>query len=551
MAAGITLAALGIPEVMGYSKIAGMPIVTGLYTLLVPIAVFAVLGSSRHLVVGADSATAATMAAGLAGLAAPASAKYVALAGMLAIITGGMLILARVIRLGFLVDFLSRSALVGFLTGVGIQVAMGQLPGMLGVPTPSGGTIKKFVDTLGKIPEASLTTVAASLIVLAVIIGARRVDSRIPGPLIVVIGAIIVSWSANLASHGVSTLGKVPRGLPNFGFPNVTWSETKALLGTAGAIFIIILAQSAATSRAYAIKYRESFDEDVDLDGLGAANIFAGLSGTFVVNGSPTKTQIVDSAGGRSQLSSLTTAAIVLLVLLFLTGPLQYLPTPVLASVVFMIGIELIDIKGLRGILRVRLDEFVVALATALIVVVLGVEQGIVGAVFFSIVAHLRRGYRPYDTVLVLRNSRGLKATAVAPGAVTLPGLIVYRFAAGLYYANASRFRDEILELLDGAVPPARWLCIDCAAIDDIDYTGERTIHELDAELRERHVRVVLAEVTDNVRRLLDRYGITQLVGPSGYFETVADVILAYQKETGTTAAGDQGWPPTSTRPER
>jgi sulfate permease, SulP family len=526
--AGVTLAALGIPEVMGYAKIAGMPVITGLYTILVPIALFAVLGSSRHLVVGADSATAATMAAGLSSLAPVASPKYVALAGMLAIITGGMLIVARVIRLGFLVDFLSRSVLIGFLTGVGIQVAMSQLGGMLGVTEGSGGTIRKFVHTLAKIPDASATTVAVSVSVLVVMIAARRIDRRIPGALVAVIGAIIVSWAADLASHGVSTLGKVPSGLPSFSFPSVTGSQTVALLGTAGAIFLIILAQSAATSRAYASQYRETFDENIDLDGLGAANLAAGFSGTFVVNGSPTKTQMVDSAGGRSQISSLTTAAIVLLVLLFLTGPLQYMPNAVLSSVVFLIGIELVDVKGMSGILRVRLDEFVIAAGTALVVIVLGVEQGIVGAVVVSMIAHLRRSYRPHDTVLVLR-AGDVKAAPVAPGVVTIPGLIVYRFTNSLYYANASHFHTEILELVDSAEPKAQWLCIDCAACYDIDYTGERLLHDLHSELEDRGVRVVLSEVPDVVRHLLDRYGVTNLLQPDSFFETVSEVIAAYR----------------------
>jgi high affinity sulfate transporter 1 len=525
--AGVTLAALGIPEVMGYSTIAGMPVITGLYTILVPIAVFAVLGSSRHLVVGADSATAATMAAGLSTLAPVASPKYVALAGMLAIITGGMLIVARLIRLGFLVDFLSRSVLIGFLTGVGVQVAMGQLGGMLGVSEGSGGTIRKFVHALGEIPDASATTVAVSLSVLAVMIAAKRIDRRIPGALIAVVGAIIVSWAADLASHGVSTLGKVPSGLPTFSFPSVSGSETVALLGTAGAIFLIILAQSAATSRAYASQYRESFDENVDLDGLGAANLAAGFSGAYVVNGSPTKTQMVDSAGGRSQTSSLTTAAIVLVVLLFLTGPLQYMPNAVLSSVVFLIGVELVDVKGMNGILRVRMDEFVIAAGTAVLVIVLGVEQGIVGAVVVSMIAHLRRSYRPNDSVLILR-AGSVKAAPVTPGVFTIPGLIVYRFTNSLYYANASHFHTEILELVDSAQPKVEWLCIDCAAVYDIDYTGERLLHDLHPELVDRGVRVVLSEVPDVVRHLLDRYGLTDLIGEDGIFETVVEVIAAF-----------------------
>src|SRR5436190_12715540 len=218
--AGITLAALGIPEVMGYTKIAGMPVVTGLYTILIPIAVFACLGSSRHLVVGADSATAAIMAAGLAGLAPLASPDYVSLAGITAILCAGLLLLARLIRLGFLADFLSRSVLIGFLTGVGIQVAMGQLAGMLGVPGGTGGTLPKFFGTLEQIPDTSLATLAVSASVLGIILGLKAIDKRIPGALIAVVGSIVVSSTFDLSTHGVAILGPVPGGLPKFGVPS-------------------------------------------------------------------------------------------------------------------------------------------------------------------------------------------------------------------------------------------------------------------------------------------------------------------------------------------
>ena len=383
--AGVTLAALAIPEVMGYATIAGMPVITGLYTIVLPVMVFAILGSSRHLVVGADSATAAVMAAGLAGLAATGSKEYVALAGMLALMAAAFLLLARIVKLGFLADFLSRTVLIGFLTGVGIQVACGQVGGLLGIPEGKGitvfgrddtGTIGKLVSTLQNIDQISWSTVAVSASVIVVILFSKYVTKKVPGALIAVIGAIAVSWHWDLASHGVSTLGKVPGGLPSLGLPSGGLSEVAALIPTAASVFILILAQSAATSRAYASKYNDPFDENVDLVGLGAANIAAGLSGTFLVNGSPTKTQMVDGAGGRSQVAQLTTGVIVAIVLLFLTAPLQYMPNAVLAAVVFLIGIELVDLSGMRKVLKVRPDEFIVALATAVAVVAVGGRAG-------------------------------------------------------------------------------------------------------------------------------------------------------------------------------
>jgi SulP family sulfate permease len=528
--AGLTLAALGIPEVMGYSKIAGMPVVTGLYTLLLPVLVFALLGSSRHLVVGADSATAAIIAAGLAGLATQGSAQYVALAGALALIAAVFLILARIIQLGFLANFLSRSVLIGFLTGVGIQVAMGQVAGMLGVPSSGSGTIQKFVSALQHIPQTNIATLIISLSVLVVIIGSRMINKNIPGALIAVVGAIIASYAFTFTQYGVTVLGPVTGGFPPLGLPQVSWTPSvlAQLLTTALSIFFVILAQSAATSRAYAVKYSESFDENVDLVGLGLANVAAGLSGTFAVNGSPTKTEIVDSAGGRSQIAQITTALVVVIVLLFLTGPLAYMPNAVLSAVVFYIGVRLVDVRGMTRIYRLATAEFVVAALTALVVVVFGVEQGIILAIVLSLVDHLRHSYRPFDAVLVPTPTGHWKATAVEQNQEAAPGLAVYHFGAGLYYANAVRFTEEILGLADGAQPKIRWLDIDASAISNIDLSGADTVREVHEALRKRDVTLVISGVTGNGLKELDRYGLTQLIGEEHFYDGVPEVLEAY-----------------------
>ena len=269
MLAGVTLAALGIPEVLGYAKIAGMPLVTGLYTLLLPMAVFAVLGSSRHLVVAADSATAAILAASLTGLAVAGSERYVRLAGLAALLAGAMLLVARLARLGFLANFLSRTVLVGFLTGVGIQVAAGQLPDMLGVTAAGKQTLPKLLNTVRALPHTHLADVVVSVGVLVIVLAARRITRRIPGALIAVVLAIVVSRAADLARHGAHTIGHVPGGLPGLGLPAVGWHDIGALLGGAVSMFVVILAQSAATSRAYAAKYEEPFSEATDLVGPG------------------------------------------------------------------------------------------------------------------------------------------------------------------------------------------------------------------------------------------------------------------------------------------
>jgi len=535
--AGATLAALAIPETMGYASMAGMPVVTGLYTLVIPLFLFAVFGSSRHLVVGADSATAVVLAAGLVGMGAVSgSPQYVALAGLAALMVAVVLIAARALRLGFIANFLSRSVLIGFLTGVGIQVAMGQLHGVLGVPDGSGTTLEKFWTTLKNIPDTSIATLAVSVAVWVIILGSARINKKIPGALIAVVGMILISKFGLLPST-VTLLGDVPGGLPPIGIPQGVIDSTNiaALLPTVFSCFIIILAQSAATSRAYAVKYGDSFDENVDLVGLGLANFGAGMSGTFVVNGSPTKTEMVDGAGGKSQLAQLTAGLIVVVVLLFLTGALAYLPNAVLAAVVLLIGLRLVDIAGMQGIARVRGGEFAVAVATAATVVIVGIEQAIVLAIVLSIIEHLSHAYRPFDTTIAISPEGRLEATPISSGTViqAAPGLVIYRFGAGLYYANSARFVEEALAILDDADPKIEWFCVSGASIGDIDYSGAGAIRQVVDEVKERGATFVVCEVEPGVAGIPAQYGLDVDIG--GTYAFIEDVIAAYGKRGTTT----------------
>jgi SulP family sulfate permease len=531
--AGVTLAALAIPEVMGYTRIAGMPVITGLYTILIPMALFALLGSSRHLVVGADSATAAIMAAGLGGLAATASPEYVSYAGILALMAATLLILARIIRLGFLADFLSRTALIGFLTGVGVQVLIGEITGMLGIPGGGSGPLQKLAfdfRQLGRINTYSLLT---SIAVLAIITGSRKINRRIPGALIAVVGSILSGYVFNLPAYGVAVIGAVPAGLPRLSLPEAPMNSTiiGQLLPVAFSMFIVILAQSAATSRAYATRYGEHLSENLDLVGLGIANIGAGISGTFVVNGSPTKTQMVDSAGGRSQLAQMSASVVVLSVLLFLTEPLAHMPNATLSAVVFLIGVELIDFKGMHQIFVERPYEFWVALITALVVVLIGVEQGILLAILLSLIIHTRHGYKPKNSLLKTDRLGNLRTASLSSGAQVEPGLMIYRFQHSMYYANAEHFTQEAIDLVNGAAPPLRWFCIDAVAVDDIDFSAAAALREIYRRLKEKEIRLVIANLEDDVLRELERSGLVVLLGADAIFETIADVIQAYRRE--------------------
>ncbi|WP_433966644.1 SulP family inorganic anion transporter [Tunturiibacter gelidiferens] len=516
---------------MGYTKIAGTPVITGLYTMLIPTTLFALFGSSRHLVVGADSATAAILAGALVGIASTGSAEYVALAGVLALMAAGFLILARLMRLGFLADFLSRTVLIGFLTGVGIQVALGQIAGMLGLKGGGHGTLGKVWNDLLQVGQVNRYELMITLSVLVVIVGLKMVSKKLPGALIAAIGALVVSWAFGLGKQ-VHVVGAVPSGLPPLGLPKVVWSwqVMAALIPTAFAMFVVILAQSAATSRAFATRYDERFSENTDLVGLALANIGAGLSGTFVVNGSPTKTQIVDSAGGRNQLSLLVMVAMVALILLFLTRALMYLPEAALSAIVFLIGVGLIDLAGMRRVFEQRRSEFWLALVTALTVVFVGVEQGILLAIALSLVDHTRHGYRPKNAVLVPDESDSWQPKPVATAAQAAPGLVIYRFTHSLYYANSQQFSDEVSLLASSTEPPLRWLCLDAGAVDDVDYSAVETLRSVHAKLKAKGIRLVVAhEMEELITHTHDP--LRELFGADAFYERLKDVVTLYRQE--------------------
>ncbi len=300
--AGLTLASMNIPQVLGYTRIAGTPVVTGLYTVLLPLVAFAVFGSSRHLVVAANSATAAIFSSSLSHMAPLASAKYMALVGMVALLTAGMLLLARIFKLGFLADFLSRTVLVGFLTGVGVQVGVAMLGGMLGVDVVSHSTLGQLWELARGAPSLDARVLGVSVAVVACILLGHRFAPRFPVSLIVVVGMIVASAMLHLSERGFAVIGPVPGGLPSIEWPGIGWRETLDLLPVAASCFVMIIAQSAATSRVYATRHKERVDENADILGLAAANAAAAVSGAFVVNGSPTQTAMADGAapGARS-----------------------------------------------------------------------------------------------------------------------------------------------------------------------------------------------------------------------------------------------------------
>jgi SulP family sulfate permease len=532
--AGIAFAAVAIPQVMGYTKIAGMPLITGIYTILLPMIAFAIFGSSRHLAVGADSATSAIIASGLIAIAIPESQQYIAYASMIALLAAILLLLAGLLQLGFLADFLSHTILIGFLTGVGIQITLFELSEVLGIPhelyrTSMQITPLHIISLFKYLYLINIPTLIVSSSVIMIITLSRKVSKKVPGALLAMIGAIVASWALDLSSHGITILGTLPGNLPHLSLPQVPLSDIPKVFNLSVACFIVILAQSAATSRAYAMKFSDTYNENLDLIGLSFANIAAGVSGTFVVNGSPTQTEMVKSAGGGTQLTQLTAVFTVLIVLIFFTKPLAYLPTCVLSSMVFLIGLRLIDIKGMTALHRQRPVEFSVALITAMTVIVLGVQQGIEIAIVLSIIAHLRHSYRPLNLLLVPKAGSSMKTVSLKEQQQAVEGLLIYRFGSNLYFANENLFTEEIVELTKN-INPLEWFCISASNIGDVDFTSSETLKSVYAYLKKQGITLVLSDVVLPVMNELERDGIIKMIGRDHIFESVQDVIVAYKK---------------------
>ena len=523
--AGVNLACINVAQVLGYARIAGMPVVTGLYTLLLPPLAFALFGSSRHLVVAADSATAAILASSLSLIAAPSSAHYVSLVGALALLTAAMLLLARLFKLGFLADFLSRTVLTGFLAGVGVQVAIAMLGDMLGIAETSRNSLIRVWQVLSGLPHAGAATLALSAAVAVAILVGKRFAPRWPVPLAAIVVAIAASQTYDFAAHGIAIIGALAAGLPAIRLPDVTWSETLGLVPVAASCFVTIMAQSAATSRSFALRYGERVDTNADILGLAAANAAAAVSGTFLVNGSPTQTAVADRAGARSQIAQLVLSGATLLVLVLGSQEIQYLPHCVLAAVVFTIAIGMVEVRTLRDMRLESPGEFYLALATGATVVVLGVEQGILLAIALSLFRHVRHSYLPHTLMYEPDATGRWKPEPVRPGAVTEPGLIVYRFGADLFYANQLRFCDEVRALVAHAPAPLRYFVVDASAITDLDYSAARSLRVLIEDLKRGGVRIIFGRVNEYLRADMDRHHITEAIGAQYLCPTLHEAL--------------------------
>ncbi|HWH99085.1 MAG TPA: SulP family inorganic anion transporter, partial [Propionibacteriaceae bacterium] len=394
-------------------------------------------------------------------------------------------------------------------------------------------------DWIKAIPHASLPTVAFTVGTLVVILGFKRFMPRVPGAIVAVVLSILISAVTDAKAHGVAVVGAVQGGFPPVGLPDgVSWGDAVKVLGTAFACFVLIVAQSAATSRSFAMRHGERVDVNRDIVGLSAANLAAGFTGTFVVNGSPTKTQILDSQKGRTQLANLTMSLTVLVVVLFATAALADMPKAVLAAIVFLIGIDLIDVLGMRRLLRRRRSEFLIALITCVVVFAVGVEQGIILAIVLSIVNLIRRQYSPRDFIVKPDEQGRVVYAKVVSGEESLPGLIVFRYDAELFYANASRFVEDVQTIIEAAPDRVRWLILDAGTIDDVDYSAGVSLAGLLDYLASRKITFALARMDAALSQTLALYGLLDRIPRDRRFSTLEEGLAAFHADTASQDAG-------------
>ena len=528
--AGLTLSALLVPVGMGYAEAAGLPAIAGLYATIGALVAYFLFGPSRILVFGPDSSLLPLVAAAVVPLAAGDGDRAIALAAALAIMAGVMCLGGALARLGFVTDLLSRPIRVGYMNGIALTILVGQVPKLLGFSVNATGVVDGITELVRGIVDGK--TVPAALVIglasLVVIFGLRRVSPRIPGVLVAVIAAGVAVQVLGL-SDDLKVVGEVPHGLPKLGLPAVTMSDLMTLFPTALGIALISFADTSVISHAFAARRGERVDADRELAALGAVNVAAGLMSGFAASGSATRTPVAESAGSRTQVTGLVGAGAIVLLLVVVPGLLAPVPASALAAVVISAAVGLFDLGGLRRLWRQRRSELGLAVVAFLAVAVFGALVGIAAAVGLSLLNFIRHAWRPHDAVLGrVTGYKGYHDIGRHPEARLVPGLIIYRWDAPLFFANADLFREHVLETVDHAPPPVRWLAVTSEPMTDIDTTAADMLDELITELARRGVELHFADMKGHVKDRLQTYGLYDRLGAERFHPTVGIVVKAY-----------------------
>ncbi|RIK46872.1 MAG: sodium-independent anion transporter [Chloroflexi bacterium] len=529
--AGLAISAVLVPQGMAYAQLAGLPPVTGLYATILGIIGYALFGSSRQLVLGPESSTSTLIAAAIVAVAGTGAGaeRGLALAGMLAVLMGVALMVGGILRLGIIASFLSKPVLVGYMNGLAITILVGQVPKMLGYPVDGDGLLTQFRHLVEGLERTNTTALAIGLACLSVILGLRAWSRRVPGVLIAVVGSTLAVSLFGLDQNDIALVGEIPKGLPRFAVPDVSRDDIFALLLPALGLGLIASADTTIDAGLFAQRNKYKLNPNQDLIGLGAANTLSGLFGGFSVSASGTRTAVIDSSGGRTQLAALTGVLVVGAVLIFATGLFRNLPQAALGAVVIAAAITLFDFRGMRAAWRFRRSEFAIASASMIGVLVLGLLEGIVIAVLLSFADVLFRAAATEVAVLGRGDFHNeWQNVARRPDVTTIPGVVVFRYEAELFFANAARFERQVLELVEGAEPPPRWLVFDAEATRDIDITAGEMLLSLVDELQAHGIALVIAKPNGRARESLRAAGLEAKIGADHIFPTVDRAVNAY-----------------------
>ena len=530
--AGLVLTAILVPVGMAYASVSGLPAIYGLYASIIPLIAYAFFGPSRILVLGPDSALAGLIAAAILPLAAGNTDKAIALAGMLAMLAGAFCILAGLMKFGFITDLLSKPVRIGYLNGIALTVLIGQLPKVLGFSVSGNNFLQETNGLIRGIAGGQInwTSCAIGVSCLVVILGCRSWISKIPGVLIAVAGATIISSLMNLSvTSGIAVVGPLPQGLPQFQIPAVTFAELKSLFAAAFAIALVSFADMSTLSRTFALRAGQEVDSDQEIIALGTANMAAGLFQGFPVTSSASRTPVAESAGAKTQVTGLVGAACIALLLIFAPNLLRNLPQAVLGAVVICACISIVEVRDLARLWKLRREEFVFSVACFLGVVALGIIQGIFIAIGLALFSFIWRAWHPYDAVL--GHVEGLKSyhdISRHPEARLIPGLVLFRWDAPLFFANAEAFRENVLHAIAEAPTPTKWVVVTAEPITDVDTTAADMLAELDNALHESGMDLFFAEMKGPVKDMLKHYGLFTRLGEENFFPTIEQAVERY-----------------------
>lgn len=528
LVAGLSVGAVAIPIALAYAELAGFEPVVGLYASILPLVAYALFGTSRHLIVNPDAAVCAMVAAIVTPLAAGDAGTYLSLSVALSLLTGVVCIVAGLLRLGFVADFLGKPVLVGFMNGMAVSIFLGQIGKVFGFPINARGIIPRLVEFSSRLGQTHLPTLAIGVVTLALMIGLRRFLPRVPAPLVAVIAALALARVLHLDERGVKVVGTVPAGLPPFRLPHVPMEHLDELFGGAVALALVSFSTTMIAARSFAARHGLDVEADREFIALGACEIAAGISQGFAVSGADSRTAVNDMMGGKSQVSGLVAAGTITAVLLFLTGPLRYMPVSALGGVLIVAALGLVDIPSLRRLWHVSRQEFAVSIITTVGVIAVGVLEGILVAVGVAMILLLKRSSRPPDAVLGrVEELKAFHNVADYEDAVTQTGLVLYRFSSAVVFFNAAFFKKRVLEIVDND-HDIRWFIVDGSAINLVDATSAEMLEALVGELTLRRVRFGLANFRSEILATLERTGVLACIGPDLIFPTLKSATRAF-----------------------